>query len=75
MAYTQQQIDELEAAIAHGALTVRYSSPGGDKQVTYRSLSEMMTILALMKGSVGSASTEAKSGVVYPSFSKGLCGP
>lgn len=72
MAYTQQQIDELEAAIAMGALTVRYSTPGGDRQVTYRSLAEMISILALMKQSVDSESTLVRSGIVYPSFSKGL---
>ena len=69
MAYTQQQIDILKAAIAEGALTVRYS----DKQVTYRSLDEMLRILSLMEQEVGSSNIEAASGIVYGSFSKGLC--
>lgn len=69
MAYTQQQIDTLKAAIAEGALTVRYS----DKQITYRSLDEMMRILALMEREAAGSNTEAASGLVYGSFSKGLC--
>lgn len=72
MAYTQQQIDNLKAAIAEGALQVRYSTPNGERQVTYRSLAEMQKILADMEQEVGTSSIEAASGVVYPSYSKGL---
>ena len=42
MAYTQAQRDALEAAIASGALTVRY----GETSTTYRSLAEMRQVLA-----------------------------
>lgn len=66
MAYTQLQLDALDKAIAEGALTVKYA----DKQVTYRSLDEMLRIRNLMRDDLGvSAGT---GGVVYPSFSKGL---
>ena len=37
MAWTQTDLDDLDAAIALGALKVKYA----DKEVTYRSLSEM----------------------------------
>jgi hypothetical protein len=42
MAYTQAQRDALAAAIASGALTVRY----GETSTTYRSLAEMRQVLA-----------------------------
>lgn len=75
MAYTQQQIDNLKAAIAEGALEVLYSTPNGQRKVTYRSLAEMNKILADMEQEVGTASVESSSGVVYPRYSKGLCVP
>lgn len=67
MAYTQQQLDALEAAIADGALTVKY----GDKQTTYRSLDEMIRIRDMMRGDLGLSSGDG--GIVYPTFGKGLC--
>jgi len=48
MSYTAAQITALEKAIATGALQVRY----GDRSVTYRSLDEMRSLLAEMKGQV-----------------------
>lgn len=45
MAWTQTDVDALKAAIALGALKVRYS----DREVTYRSLDEMRETLALME--------------------------
>lgn len=50
MAVTQQDIDALTAAIATGALRVRYAD---GREVTYRSLTEMKEILAMLKNSVG----------------------
>ena len=49
MAYTQQQVDDLEKAIAQGALRVRYN----DKEIIYRSLEEMRAILNEMKNALG----------------------
>lgn len=66
MAYTQQQLDALEAAIAEGALSVKY----GDKAVTYRSLDEMLRIRAAMRAALGLSSNSGGGGV-YPTFSKG----
>jgi hypothetical protein len=65
MAYTQQQLTALDAAISEGALTVRYA----DKQVTYRSLDEMLRIRKMMRDEMGLSSD---GGIVYASFSKGL---
>lgn len=65
MAYTLQQLNQLKAAIADGALTVKY----GDKQTTYRSLDEMIRIKDMMEGELG---VNARSGIIYPSFGKGL---
>lgn len=48
MAWTADQISKLEAAIATGALTVRYA----DRQVTYRSLDEMQRLLQDMRDEV-----------------------
>ena len=66
MAYTIEQFNALQAAIAEGALSVRYA----DKSVTYRSLDEMMRILKLMATELGlNACTDG--GRRYAAFSKG----
>ncbi|WP_349616935.1 phage head-tail joining protein [Azotobacter salinestris] len=66
MAYTLEQYAALQAAIAEGALTVRYQ----DKSVQYRSLDEMMRILKLMATELGLNSNN-DGGRRYASFSKG----
>lgn len=50
MAVTQQDVDAIEAAIATGALRVRYAD---GREVTYRSLAEMREIVSMLKNSVG----------------------
>lgn len=45
MAYTQQDIDDLKAAIASGARIVEYS----DRKVEYRSLNDMQRTLEMMQ--------------------------
>lgn len=47
--YTQEQYDALKAAIAQGAKKVKYA----DKEVEYRDLSEMMSLLQTMGGELG----------------------
>lgn len=69
MAWTADQLSQLDTAIANGSLTVKY----GDKQVTYRSLEEMLRIRDLMRKELGVVS-KARGGRVYPYFSKGTCG-
>lgn len=65
MAFTQAQLTAIENALAEGVLTVKYQ----DKQVTYRSLDELIRIRNLM-----SQSLNQTGGVVErkPEFSKGL---
>lgn len=43
MAYTQKDIDALKAAIATGATKVRFAD---NREVTYRTLAEMRSVLA-----------------------------
>lgn len=52
MAYTQIQLDAIEAAIAEGTLKVEY----GDKKVEYRSLNEMIRIRDIIKASLNPGS-------------------
>jgi len=67
VAYTQAQLDALEAAIAEGALVVKYQ----DKSVEYRSLNDMLKIRGLMQADL-SVNPQSTGGLVYPKFSKGL---
>lgn len=64
MAYTQTQLDALEAAIAEGALKVEY----GDKKVEYRSLNEMIRIRDVIKAALEGLPAQRRT---YASHSKG----
>jgi hypothetical protein len=66
MAFTTDQIDALDAAIAQGALEVHY----GDKKVRYRSLAEMLETRHLMAQALGL--TSPANGRRLASFSKGI---
>lgn len=66
MAYTMGQYEALQAAIAEGALTVKYQ----DKLVTYRSLDEMLRIANLMAIELG-INTNPR-GRIYAQFGKGF---
>lgn len=68
MAYTTEQLTALENVIADGVLTVKY----GEKQVTYRSLDEMIRIRNLMRSDLGL--TDAAARRVTPVIRKGLNG-
>lgn len=65
MAYSQTDLDAIEEAIASGALKVKYA----DKEVTYRSLDEMMKVRDLIRRKLGATSI---SGNLNPVYSKGL---
>ena len=67
MAFTIEQYQALQAAIAEGALSVRYA----DKGVTYRSLDEMIRILKLMANDLGIDANNG-GGRRFTSFSKGF---
>lgn len=55
-AFTEKQLADLEVAISQGVLKVKYT----DKEVTYRSIDEMMRLRYVMRralGLISSAST------------------
>lgn len=64
MAFTQEQVDALEKAIAEGATRVKYA----DKEVEYRSLSDMIQLLNLMKQELGALPAGGRK---FAYFSKG----
>ena len=65
MAYSQTDVDALKAAIATGALEVKYAD---GRQVRYRSLSEMRQILSTMTAEVAGSTTSPR--VTYSEFSR-----
>lgn len=65
-AWTSEDLAALERAIAQGALRVKY----GDKEVEYRSLSEMMRTLDIIRKDLG-ISTGNKNRK-FAHFTKGL---
>ena len=64
MAYTQTDIDALDAAIKNGVQEVAYR----DRTVKYRSLDEMFKIRSLMKNEIAPSSAER---VLRTTFDKG----
>lgn len=64
--YTLDQYNSLVAAIAQGALRVRY----GDKEVEYRSLTEMKSIKADMEKQL--TPPKGKGNRTYGGYSKGI---
>lgn len=72
MGYTIDQYNILTEAIASGAMTVKYA----DKEVTYRSLTDMLRVQNLMKDELfpNESSARRKLAVyskgVYPSLSE-----
>jgi hypothetical protein len=66
MAFTLDQLDALDAALAQGVLEVEYA----DKRVKYRSLSEMLEMRRLMASVLGQV--PPSSGRRLASFDKGV---
>jgi len=66
---TMQQYNELRAAIYSGAQSVSYTHPGGAKNVSYRSIDEMLRILRLLAAELGLSSKTPRQS--YAQFSKG----
>lgn len=60
MAFTQQQLDDLEAAIAAGILTVRTAD---GKMVTYQSMGDMLKARDLVASSLAASTSTARA---YP---------
>ena len=53
--WTQEEIDQLKAAIASGVLSVSFSGPPS-RTITYQSLDAMREALAEMNASLGASS-------------------
>jgi len=68
MAFTQLQYDQISEAIAQGALTVKYN----DKEVTYRSLDEMIRIRKMMADELGIKTANATSRAIRSTYRSGL---
>lgn len=68
MAYTQDDIDALEGAIAKGALEVQR----GDERVKYRSLAEMRSTLDIMKAAVSGQPRVSKLRTMTPRTNRGF---
>lgn len=66
MAWAQTDYDALNKAIAQGATSVRY----GDRQITYRSLAEMLQLRQQMAAELGLNS--ARIARKFASYSSGL---
>lgn len=64
MAFTQAQLDALDAALAQGSLRVRMDG----KEVEYRSLDEMLRLRGLMATDVAGATPAAR--VAYATFER-----
>jgi hypothetical protein len=67
MAFTQEQYDKLNDAIAQGVLEVKYA----DKTVVYRSLDEMLRLRNVIGQELGLFSN-GNGGRLYASFDKGF---
>lgn len=68
MAWTQTDLDAIEASIKTGQLDVRF----GDRRVLYRSLDEMLKIRDLIRGSLGLIGDSLGLSRRYGKHSKGL---
>jgi hypothetical protein len=72
--FTKENLNSLEAAIAEGAMRVKYS----DKEIEYRSLKEMLKIRDLMKRELGLCKSKGKKGLfggtrIHSEYDKDLC--
>ena len=63
MAFTQSQLDKLEAAIATGARSIEYDG----RKITYNSMAEMRELQRAMRIELGHASPSQAS---YLSFER-----
>jgi len=67
MAWSQQQLDAIEAAIASGELTVHF----GDRTVTYRSMDDLLKARAVIKDTLESEAGTAPDRFSFAQTSKG----
>jgi hypothetical protein len=64
MPYQQADIDALKAAIASGALRVKFGSGPDSREVEYRNLSDMNATLAMMLAEVSPTVARPRVSVV-----------
>lgn len=64
MAFTQEQLDAIEIAIASGTLIVAYS----DKRVQYRSMTELIMVRDMIRKELGLAPASKR---LYMQHTKG----
>lgn len=64
MAYTQDDIDTLQAAIVTGARKVKFGSGPDAREVEYRSLADMQAILAQMLAAVSPSARKVSTSFV-----------
>jgi hypothetical protein len=67
MAYTQADLDAIKAAIATGALRVKFGSGPDSREVEYRSLSDMNATLAQIEAEVAPALRRFRTSIVQHS--------
>ncbi|SEF44185.1 hypothetical protein SAMN04515663_101383 [Alcanivorax sp. DSM 26293] len=67
MAYTQSDLDRIEAAIATGTLRITHNG----KTTEFRSLNEMIRVRDLIKGELATGSTTPARQHYAPSFDRG----
>jgi hypothetical protein len=68
MAYTQADLDRLDAVIARGELTVEFA----DRRVTYRSMEELLQARAVIADALAAASSTPRPRQYYPVVRKGF---
>lgn len=68
MAWTESDLVVLEKAIAQAATRVKYA----DKEVEYRSLSEMMIVRDMIRNDLGLNGTLPNPNRHYAAFDKGI---
>ena len=70
MAFTLEQFEALEQAIAEGVLTVTWGGAGQNKSVQYRSLSDLLRVYNMIGRSLGLISATPR--MTLSNFSKGF---
>jgi hypothetical protein len=67
MAYTQTQLEALQAALASGSLRVQYE----DRAITYRSIEELKQALQIVQGGLEVQAGVSRHTRSFAKFSKG----
>jgi hypothetical protein len=67
MAWTQAQLDAINAAIAAGTKAVDY----GDRRIVYHSLDEMLKAKRVIEEDIAAQAGTGRSRVTYGRFSRG----